>query len=176
MERQNENKSGYKNTELGLIPVEWRIESLEQIVDKQTKISYGIVQTGKPVKDGIRCIRVVDIKNKKIAHEGLITTSKKISDSYKKTIVRKGDLVIALRGKIGGLALIDEQIVGANLTRGVALISVSKMNHNEFVLQQLSSQKSKSIFEKQLNGSALQELSIGILRKIPIILPPLPEQ
>jgi type I restriction enzyme S subunit len=101
----------------------------------------------------------------------LITTSQKISDGYKRTLLKKGDLVMALRGKIGQIAKIDDELVGANLTRGVALIALKGDYCSDFVLQQISSDRTIKVFERSLNGSALQELSIGIVRKIPIILP-----
>lgn len=101
----------------------------------------------------------------------MITTSQKISDGYKRTLLKKGDLVMALRGKIGQIAKIGDELVGANLTRGVALIALKDNYCSDFILQQISSDRTIKVFERSLNGSALQELSIGVVRKIPIILP-----
>jgi len=159
------------------IPNDWEEIELGKLVDEKRPVSYGIVQTGDLVENGIPCIRVTDIVNGKIDNSSLITTSKKISDSYKRTILKKGDLVMALRGKIGQIAKIEDELVGANLTRGVALIAVKNTIDCDFLKQQISSDKATQVFERSLNGSALQELSIGIIRKIPIIIPKsLPEQ
>ncbi len=167
---------GYKLTEVGVIPEDWDILVLERIVDSNRPICYGIVQTGRHIDNGIKCIRVVDIENGKINEENLIKTSEAISYSYKRTILRQGDLVIALRGKIGELALIDDELVGSNLTRGVALIAPSEGYVSKYLLHYLSSPQSKKIFDRNLNGSALQEIPIGTLKKIPAVVPPLPEQ
>ena len=161
----------YKNSPLGLIPEDWEVKELDKIVNEKRPVSYGIVQTGEMVEGGISCIRVTDIIDGKIDKSNFITTSKKISESYKRTILKNGDLVMALRGKIGQIAKVDEDLVGSNLTRGVALIALKEDYDNEFIKQQISSDKAKKVFEKSLNGSALQELSIGILRKIPILIP-----
>jgi len=173
---QSEIREGYKQTEVGVIPEDWEVKELCQIVESKRPISYGIVQTGKQVSNGVRCIRVLDIENGQVNKNNLITTSKEISNLYRRTILKEGDLVIALRGKIGELALIDKDLADSNLTRGLALISLTKESHNRFLYHQLSSASSKLIFEKNLNGSALQEISIGGLRKITVALPPLPEQ
>lgn len=171
-----EHKQGYQKTKLGWIPVDWKVKELSNIVQQGRKISYGIVQTGAEVKNGIPCIRVLDLNNGRIKAEKLIRTSEKISDSYKKTIVQKGDLVIALRGRIGELGIITKELEGVNLTRGVALLAINNENSNLYIYQQLSSPKGKVMLERKLSGSALKELSIGILRKVNVCLPPLPEQ
>jgi type I restriction enzyme S subunit len=165
-------KPGYKQTEVGVIPKDWIVKTLGEIVDKERPISYGIVQTGKSVDNGVSCVRVVDLDNGKIKKENLITTSTDISNSYRRTILKEGDLVIALRGKIGELAVVGKELTGSNLTRGVALIAVNNSLDALFFLQQLSSFNSKKIFEKNLNGSALQEIPINVLRKIPVAYPP----
>ncbi len=167
MTRTKETKAFY-DTE---IPNDWEVIELGELVDEKRPVSYGIVQTGELIEGGIPCIRVTDIREGKIDTSNLITTSKKISDGYKRTLLRKGDLVMALRGKIGQIAKIEDELVGANLTRGVALIALKDNYFNDFILQQISSDRTVKIFERSLNGSALQELSIGIVRKIPIILP-----
>lgn len=97
---------GYKQTEVGIIPEDWEVERLLNLTQPAKPISYGIVQTGQQIPNGIKCVRVLDIVNGKIAVDNLITTSHKISDAYKRTVLLQGDLVIALRGKIGELAVI----------------------------------------------------------------------
>jgi type I restriction enzyme, S subunit len=167
---------GYKSTDVGVIPEDWEVKEISEIVESDRPISYGIVQTGKHIDNGVRCIRVVDIIDGRINEDDLIKTSEKISNSYKRTILKENDLVIALRGKIGELGIINKKLAGENLTRGVALIAAKSIYHSCFLYYYLSSFKNKSILEKNLNGSALKEISIGILRKIPAVLPPLSEQ
>jgi type I restriction enzyme, S subunit len=171
-----EVRPGYKQTEVGVIPEEWEVKRLAEITDPRRPISYGIVQTGRPVTNGVKCVRVVDIANGRVNTEDLITTSTEISASYKRTLLTSGDLVIALRGKIGELALIDEQLIGSNLTRGVALIAPLPKFDSAYLVHYLSSNTNKRVLEKNLHGSALQEIPIATLRKIPAVVPPLPEQ
>lgn len=85
---------------------------------------YGIIQTGRRIPNGIKCIRVLDIVDGRIKDDHLITTSKEISNAYKRTVLISGDLIIALRGKIEELAVIQKELEGANLTRGIALIAL----------------------------------------------------
>ena len=38
---------GYKDTKIGIIPKEWEVKELKDIVYKDRQITYGIVQPGK---------------------------------------------------------------------------------------------------------------------------------
>jgi type I restriction enzyme, S subunit len=82
-----ELKPGYKQTEVGVIPEEWQVRPLDSITDPKRPISYGIVQTGRPVNNGVKCVRVVDLENGRVRADDLITTSAEISASYKRTLL-----------------------------------------------------------------------------------------
>lgn len=163
--------AGFKLTEVGVIPEDWTIEALSAITEPSRPISYGIVQTGPAVINGIPCIRVVDISNGKIQTGNLITTSGKISESYRRTILQEGDIVIPLRGKVGEIAIVDRNIRGANLTRGVALIALKDEYYSQYVKQYLSSRESADRLLASMNGSALQEITIATLRRFPLAVP-----
>ncbi|WP_336999622.1 restriction endonuclease subunit S [Pantoea agglomerans] len=163
--------AGYKLTEVGVIPEDWSVEPLTIITEPKRPISYGIVQTGPSVANGVPCIRVVDISNGKIQTNNLITTSEKISASYRRTILKKGDVIIPLRGKVGEIAIVDKYTHGANLTRGVALIALKKEYDSRYVRQYLSCKDSADRLLASMNGSALQEITIATLRRFPIVLP-----
>lgn len=167
---------GYKDSPLGVIPQEWEVKRLGDLVDPNRKISYGIVQTGELISNGIPCIRVVDLVEGRIDKKQLITTSEEISHSYRKTIVKNGDIVIALRGKVGESVLITDDLAGCNLTRGVALISNHPNIFSRFLIQLINSPLMKVEFEKKMNGSALQEIPINVLRSIETVVPPLEVQ
>lgn len=166
----------YKQTEVGVVPEDWRCQPLNELTDPMRPIGYGIVQTGKTVRNGVKCVRVVDMIDGHIDPELLITTSEEISSAYKRTLLREDDVVIALRGKIGAVAVIQSNLAGSNLTRGVALLSSSGNFDSIYLSQYLSSATGKSVIERNLNGSALQEIPIAALRKLPAVVPPLPEQ
>ncbi len=168
-------QEGYKQTEFGVIPESWEINTLEHFTDEKRPICYGIVQTGPKINSGVPCLRVVDILDKKINTENLIYTTQEISSSYKRTILKKGDLVFPLRGKIGTVGLINEELVGANLTRGVALIALKKSNPI-FLKQLFGSHKILTQLHGSMNGSALQEITIDTLKKFKVVMPDIVEQ
>jgi type I restriction enzyme S subunit len=163
---------GYKQTEVGVIPEDWEVQPLGALTEPKRPISYGIVQTGPIIPNGVKCLRVVDIEDGRINKTDLITTTKAISDAYRRTVLRAGDLVTPLRGKVGDVALVDEDLAGSNLTRGVAVIAIRPDWNALFFKQFLSSVATRSRLEQSMNGSALQEVPIATLRAFKIVFPP----
>lgn len=154
---------------------DWRRKPLKALSSKS--ISYGIVQTGTPVEDGVKCVRVVDLTKPRIDFNELITTSEKISQSYKKTILSKNEIMVALRGEIGLVAAVSIELEGSNLTRGIARIAPKESEvHSSYLLWALRSPEGRKEFHRQVNGSALKEIPIGGLNKIPVQLTSLSEQ
>ncbi|MDA7502722.1 restriction endonuclease subunit S [Akkermansiaceae bacterium] len=154
---------------------DWLRKPLKSLSSKS--ISYGIVQTGSDVKDGVKCVRVVDLTKPRIDLSELITTTEKISQSYKKTILTEGEIMVALRGMIGLVATVPRELEGSNLTRGIARISpkISEV-HSAYLLWALRSPEARMEFLNQVNGSALKEIPIGGLNKVKVQLTTLPEQ
>ncbi|MBI3348273.1 MAG: restriction endonuclease subunit S [Burkholderiales bacterium] len=166
-----------KESEVGPIAADWSIVQLDTITDPERPISYGIVQTGPRIQNGIACLRVVDISDGQIRQDDLITTSFEIGNSYRRTTLRAGDLVVPLRGKVGECAQVPASLAGANLTRGVALVAVLPKHSAAYCKQFFSSARSTARLNGAMNGSALQEIPISTLRAFKIALPPSkPEQ
>lgn len=159
-------------TEVGPTSFEWKIFRLDEITDRERPISYGIVQTGPRIQNGVPCLRVVDIRDGKIQLDDLITTSEEISNAYRRTKLREGDLVVPLRGKVGECAQVAKSLANANLTRGVALVAVLPKYSAAYCKQFFSSSRSRARLNGAMNGSALQEVPIAALRSFKIALPP----
>src|SRR6185369_12606743 len=154
------------------IPEDWKVCTLGEITDPKRPISYGIVQTGPSVQNGIPCLRVVDIDDGRVNKTDLISTSQTISNAYKRTILQSGDLVMPLRGKVGDVALIDAELAGCNLTRGVAVIALLRDRSAPYCKHFIASSATRTRLVQSMNGSALQEIPIAPLRAFEIALPP----
>lgn len=166
-----ELKSGYKQSEVGIIPEEWEVYRLEEITNPSRPISYGIVQTGPNILNGVPCLRVVDIQDGRINRSGLIRTSEKISKGYGRTVLKSGDLVMPLRGKVGDIAEVGADLDGANLTRGVALVSIRTGVNSRYLKFYVSWGGTRGRLEQSMNGSALQEIPIAALRSFQVVVP-----
>ncbi|MFM5836758.1 restriction endonuclease subunit S [Aeromonas caviae] len=158
-----------------MVPNGWKSYPLSEVCRKQ--ISYGIVQTGDDLPNGIPCLRVVDLTKAVMCASDMIKTSEEIHHAYKKTILEEGEIVMALRGEVGLVKSIDSSLSGANITRGLARISAKKsVVYPEFLLWELRSPKFRSDLMRRVGGSALQEISLTELRQVRTLIPPLVEQ
>ena len=176
MKDPNAKRPGYKKTKVGWIPVEWEVSTLARLVDPRRPICYGVVQTGDPVDIGVPCVRVADLAAGGLDPSRMIKTTEDIHQQYRRTILQRGDLMVALRGEVGRAEVVPEQLEGANLTRGVALLSKSSAYNPTFLRAALSSHMVSRIVRLNINGTALKEIPIESLKRIPVPVPPKEEQ
>lgn len=154
------------------VPEEWEVIKLIDCVDKSTIITYGIVQTGLHVVDGIRVLRTVDLQKDKIDSSNLLRTTEEISNSYKRTILKKFDLVCNVRASVGDFNIIDDDdLVGCNTTRGVARISPKKEINPYYLLWFLRSERNTKQMELLIKGTTFIDINIADLREIWIPIP-----
>ena len=151
----------------------WKHVTLENLTSKT--ISYGIVQAGDHVEDGMPYIKSIDL-NTALELGQLQRTSFEIAHKYRRSEVVPGDIVFSLRGNIGVSQIVPKSIEVANLTQGTARISVSEDYSNLFIQKALQTQKIIKHVFAVMKGSTFQEISLGDLRQVKVTLPTLPEQ
>jgi type I restriction enzyme, S subunit len=151
----------------------WDVFPLEDIVQPGRIITYGIVQAGPHIEDGIPYIRTGDIKEGQIVVDGLLRTSKEIAAKYKRSEVKAGELVMSIRATVGTIAELSLQLDGANLTQGTARISPGSKVNKKFLLYAIRSQGTQKLIEDRTKGATFREITLEALREVPMIVPPL---
>ena len=154
----------------------WEVKDLIETVIPECKISYGIVQPGEHVEDGVPIVRPVDMLQTFISKDGLKKTTKEISNSYNRTILTGKELLICVRGTTGVVSLVDESLKGANVTRGIAPLLFSMDVERWFMYYQIKTPSVRGVISSLTRGIALKQINMSDLRKIQVILPPLPLQ
>lgn len=151
----------------------WEKRKLEEITKE--KISYGIVQAGPHVEGGVPYIKssnvggIIDLVQ-------LQRTSSDIHFKYRRSAVHPNDIVFSLRGNIGEVSIVPSEIHEANLTQGTARVSVDDSNNNKFVFFQMQTRKFLDSVNERSKGSTFQEISLGDLRLVGIMLSSITEQ
>ena len=151
----------------------WEVKELIETVSPECKISYGIVQPGEHVEDGVSIVRPVDMVSTFISKDGLKKTTKEISNSYSRTILSGKELLVCVRGTTGIVSLVDESLQGANVTRGIAPLLFSENVERWFMYYQVKSSSVRGVISSLTRGIALKQINMSDLRKIRLILPPL---
>lgn len=150
---------------------DWEPETLENLCS--AKISYGIVQAGSHVPNGMPYIKSTDL-NSELCLDNLARTSEAIAQKYRRSEVVPGDIVFSLRGNIGVAQILPESIPVANLTQGTARIRTK--GPPEFYFHALRSPSVNSRIQAVGKGSTFQEISLEALRNIRLFHPKPPEQ
>ena len=153
-------------------PMNWETKPLSEVVNKNTIVTYGIVQAGEEYPNGIPYIRTGDIKNGIILTDNLSKTNPGIAKKFKRSEVQAGDIVMSIRATVGTTALVPIVLNGANLTQGTARIAVGENIEREFALFHLRSQSTQNWIQRQVKGATFREITLTKLRELPIYLPP----
>ncbi|WP_330147966.1 restriction endonuclease subunit S [Shewanella oncorhynchi] len=161
----------FKDSPVGRIPKNWQVVSLENLVKDDKKITYGIVQAGPHHEGGIPYIRVSDMNSRYLTKKGMLLTSPEIAKKFERSAVSAGDIVYALRGMIGHVHIIPNELDGANLTQGTARISPSSNIDTGFLLWAMRSPYVAEQNDLEAKGSTFKEVTLASLRKIQIAVP-----
>lgn len=154
----------------------WKERELKDIVSKKCPISYGIVQQGDHVEDGIPVVRPVDLHCKFVSRKYLKCTTPDISASYQRTILRGDEILLCVRGTTGIVALATNDIEGCNVNRGIVPLFFDGDIDRMFMYYQLQTPKIQEIISSNTMGSALRQINIKDLRSIHLTCPPIDEQ
>ena len=151
----------------------WKSEILANIVSEDCSISYGIVQPGEDVEDGVPVVRPVDLTSTIVYRNGLKVVDKAISDSYRRTILKGNEILFCVRGTTGIMSFASEELKGCNVTRGITPLSFSEKVDKTYIYYLLMTPYLQSIIAEKTNGIALKQINMRDVRLLPILLPPL---
>lgn len=153
-------------------PRKYSVAKLIDLVDVQRPISYGILMPGPDVEVGVKYVRVVDMKAGGIRLSGVRRTTDEISNSFRRSLLKAGDLLMSIRGHVGRLAVIPPELEGANITQDSARLAISGAN-SIYVRECLRTTGLQRWMAKHTKGVAVRGINLGDLKVMPI---PLPQQ
>ena len=149
----------------------WEEAYLEDVVSDDCSLSYGIVQPGEGVDEGIPVVRPVDLTTKFIEPDMLKRTTNEIANSYKRTSLKGGELLLCVRGTTGIVSIASDRLNGANVTRGIVPVWFKENISRDFMYHLFKSEYIQSQIKDKTCGSTLLQINIKDLRKIRVIIP-----
>jgi type I restriction enzyme M protein len=161
------------------IPIhpDWPMVRLGDLVTEECSLSYGIVQPGDELPDGLPIVRPVDLTSNLIRLPGLKRIHPKAAEAYKRTTLKGGEVLLCVRGTTGIASVASPDLVGANVTRGIVPIRFNPaLALPAFGLTAILSESVQSQIRLKTYGATLQQINIGDLRELQIPLPPLTTQ
>lgn len=151
-------------------PHHYPIRSLLDLVDPSRPITYGILKPGPEHPEGIRYVRVVDMKDGGIETGGLRRTSPAISNAYRRSLLKGGDLLLSIRGHVGRLALVADELEGANITQDTARLAIRDVSPI-YVLECLRTPTYARWMARHAKGVAVTGINLVDVKRMPIPVP-----
>ena len=155
----------------------WPLHKLEDLTEPTRPITYGVVKPGPEDPDnGVKFIRGGDIFEGRLAIDSLRTITPEVSNSYSRTLLSGGELVVSLVGNPGHVAVVPKSLAGANLARQAGLVALREEIDADFIKFFLMSPQGRAELFAQMTGSVQVVINLHNLRTVRVPLPPLPIQ
>jgi type I restriction enzyme, S subunit len=131
---------------------------LGELVDQKRGISYGIVQTGSNVDDGVPTLRAGDLGWFTCRSKDIKQVAPEIEQAYERTRLRGGELLLRIRGGVGEVAVCSKELIGANVSREIAVIPLDKTIIPEYAMYLMAA----PTVQKRMAGHVRGTSYIGI--------------
>jgi len=142
----------------------WEKKILSEFIDNKRDITYGIVQRGDHVNDGVPVIRIKDIIEDSFIESNMVKTKNDISNKYSRTILQGGEILLSIRGTIGKVAIAPPRTKGWNISREVAIIPLEGKINDIFLLNLLRSEPIHDLFKDYVKGIAQRGMNLSDIR------------
>ncbi|MBL0564227.1 restriction endonuclease subunit S [Aeromonas veronii] len=164
--------TGYKLTEVGVIPQDWNVSMLRDI---SSKITDGTHDTPKPVIEGIPFLTAIHVKDGKIDFDGCYFLPESIhNEIYRRCNPEFGDILMVNIGSGTATTAVVNVDYEFSL-KNVALIKPNKENNGFYINYALSFSKNK-IIDTILTGGAQPFLSLTQIALLQVPVPSREEQ
>ncbi len=151
-------------------------EPLFSLVDQERGISYGIVQTGVEVEEGIPTLRAGDLRWFGVATTNVKMVSPAIESRYQRTRLRGNELLLRIRGGVGELAVCPKEMIGGNVSREIAVIPLCDHVDARYAMYLLAAPSNQARMAGHVKGTSYVGINLKDVRTLPLPVPPIEEQ
>lgn len=158
------------------IPKSWVWTTPEHLSRPERALTYGVIKLGRPTPDGVPTLRSSDVRWLRIDAQDVKRISSAIADNFKRTYLEGGEILVTVRGTLGGVAVVPPSMAGWNVSREVAVIPLVAATHAPFVALAIGSPQCQRWLTTVAKGVAYTGVNIEDLKRLPLPLPPYQEQ
>ncbi|MFZ1538397.1 MAG: restriction endonuclease subunit S [Chromatiaceae bacterium] len=170
-----EVKPGYKQTEMGVIPVDWDVKPLSTLAGK---IMVGIASAATHAyrTKGVPMFRNQNIKAGHLDDEDVLYIDPEYEKTYRNKRLQGGDLLTARTGYPGTTCVVPSRYESAqSFTTLITRPNTTEID-SSFLCVYINSEAGQKFFEQGQIGGAQKNVNAGTLRNMPVPIPPPPEQ
>lgn len=153
------------------IPNGWNVKPLVECTADQI-ISYGIVQPGSHVGDGVPILRVNNFSNNSLDASTVLKVAPEIEKKFSRTRLKGGEVLLTLVGSTGQSIVAPASLSGWNVARAVAVIRPAQDVGANWINICLQSSSTKNFLDSRANTTVQKTLNLQDVKQIPILIPP----
>lgn len=154
---------------------DWPLVSLSDVTEKiMVGIANAATHAYRP--SGVPLIRNQNIKPGRLDDRDLLYVDPRYEQAYKNKRLREGDLLTVRTGYPGTTCVVPAVFAGAqSFTTLISRPQPGKVD-SQFLSYYINSELGQSFFTQSQIGGAQKNVNAGVLRGMPLPLPPRPEQ
>jgi len=170
----------------GRLTENWRISrglkcgagtTLQAICIQDRVITYGVVKLGDETPGGTPCLRTSNVRWLRFELEGMKHINPNLSAEYGRTVLRGGEVLVNVRGTLGGVAVATDDMSGWNVSREIAVVPVDQaLASPAYISLWIASDECQRWLTGVTKGVAYTGINIEDLRTLPLRLPLKEEQ
>jgi type I restriction enzyme S subunit len=168
-----EVKPGYRQTEVGAIPEDWRTATLGSLTVLMTNGFVGTATRHYARNDnGILYIQGYNVEENSFNFHGVKYVTEDFHRAHMKSCLRGGDLLTVQTGEAGLTTVVPESIAGANCHALIISRFDQKRVSPPFISFYLNSTSGRSRLKLIETGTTMKHLNVGDVLQFIIPLPP----
>ena len=168
--RKSQSRPRYRHADepevvdLPNLPDGWIWASADQLTEAKRPISYGVIKLGNEVRGGVPILRSSNVRPLYLELDGLKRVARKIADNYERTYLQGGEVLITIRGTLGGVVTVPKECAGYNISREVAMLALSESTSSRAIAYFVGSHHLQQWLRGRTRGIAYTGINIETLR------------
>ncbi len=153
------------------LPNGWAFKPLESCAVPGS-ISYGVVQPGSPVVQGVPIIRVNNFRDMRLDLSDVMRIAPEVEAKYGRTRLSGGEVLLTLVGSVGQVAEVPRTCAGFNVARAVGVVKPANGIDAKWIAFCLRSPLSQHLLGSRANTTVQTTINLKDVRALPIPIPP----
>lgn len=166
-----EGRLGISPSPRGALPAGWQVQTLDELSDPDRSTTYGVIKLGEEVPHGVPTLRTSNVRHLRLDVDGVKRIAPSLSNEYRRTVLRGGEILVAVRGTLGGVVVAPKSCAGWNVSREVAVVALRDPTLAPVVALFLASPKVQAWLNTRARGIAYTGINIATLKETPIPVP-----
>lgn len=148
----------------------------QKLGDFITDIHYGVSTTNEYVDDGIRLLRILNLKDEGLDLSDVVYLPEEARAEIGRAFVHEGDMLISRSGSVGIVVVVPKEAEGFAFGSFMIRFTLNDKINKQYVAAWLNSEASRKLIEREKIGAIQGNITIETIKNFDIPIPPLSVQ